>query len=193
MSSNSNFLNFTNNTKNNIIPESAFISTKRNRDENLLYNSPNLSAGHLKQLTPIYGTMSPNINKIFMFSSNCNNGSFTPTPLPVMNEFRENENVNSNKKISKKEVKETFQYGNIKNENNFSEDFRFVNSIVNNEATLDNGTDKINCSYLPNNFSNNNEFYSWVMQKTNTIYEDDTKRKMNKNKIKNSKIQNSKT
>jgi hypothetical protein len=144
-------------------------------------------------MTPIYGTISPNINKIFMFSSNCNNGSFTPTPLPAINDIREYDNLNNNKMLLRKDAKETFQYGNIKTENNFSEDFPSINSIVNNEAMLDNGTEKINSSNVPNNCSNNNEFYSWVMQKTNTINYDDKKHKSNENKIKNSKIKNSKT
>ncbi len=189
-SSNLNYLYLTNNSKNNTILESALFSNKRNRDENLMNYSPNLSAGNFKQFTPIYGAMSPNISKIFMFNTNYNNGSLTTTPLPIKNDNKDNDNSNNNQKISINDTSEAFHYGIIKNENNFTEDFSSLNNINNNEGVINNDSDNIRTASMPNNFSNSNEFYSWVFQKSNILNEDNQNQKNIKNIIKNSKIKN---
>lgn len=191
--------------------ETFLNSHKRYRDDNYLNFSPNLTAGSLKPLTPLYNNISPNKQNIFMFN-NANTNSLTPTPIQKKsnyfmntprqenaffeypptsnNDVSKDQNTINNLNSSKTEMTQTQNPPNFNNNSTVA-----LNPPVQNNNNSKNYSNVSNVNIgIPNIVlvspacNPNLGFYTWVMQgsphQPNTTNTKDTKQRKYKLKAK---------
>jgi len=126
--------------------------------------SPNFTSSNIRPMTPIYGPISPEISKMFIFNNS--NSSLTPTPLPIKNSITEYQNSNRKKVFA--EPKETFKFDHTKEAEEINEQTPLSkfkkepeeDNIFHNKIHLNNYNIP-GVVYVPNN-----EFYSWAIDKS---------------------------